>query len=85
VLFYRLRRLNTDISGLSREDVAELMKPLLAEIRTDYTRSIKRSILDYVLRNPNERTRLSIPLAPPLAGNDWHHTYGYDFGDRDPL
>jgi len=65
-----LALLNTSIGLLSAPEVERIVKDSLADIKRDYLRSMKKSILDYVLRNHAERARLSIPITPPSV-DDW--------------
>lgn len=67
-----LSLLSTNISSYVDDSrVEELVREMLVEMRDDYKISMKRSILDYVLRNTEERARLAI-TAPPVASRpDW--------------
>jgi dynein heavy chain len=56
----------TNISLVPERRVEELVKAMLIEMKHDYRQSIKRAILDYVLRNGKERRRLKIE-KPPCA------------------
>jgi dynein heavy chain len=65
---HALRLLSARVSPvLTPQAVEELIRTLLVEVKRDYTLSVKRSILDYVLMNPAERARLGIPYPPPVA------------------
>ena len=66
-----LALLNTNISSISESRVEQLIGNMLIEMKLDYHQSIKRAILDYVLRSSGERQRLSIALPPPSGITDW--------------
>jgi dynein heavy chain len=63
--------LSTDISRVDERRVEELVREMLEEMKYDYKISMKRSILDYVLRNTEEQQRLNITMPPPRAVQDW--------------
>ena len=68
-----LALLNTHIGSLDESAVEALVRSNLLEIKADYLRSMKQSILDYVLRNDKERARLGIPIRPPMVA-DWGYS-----------
>lgn len=44
---------------------------MMSEVEDDYTVSMKRAILDYVLMNPHERARLKVLYPPPSPAIDY--------------
>ena len=66
-----LALLSTNISSITEERVEELVREMLLELKIDYNVSMKRAILDYVLRNVNERQRLSVHIPPAPCCADW--------------
>jgi len=48
---------------LTPERTNEMLNEMFEEITRDYYASVKKTILDYTLRNESERERLGIPLA----------------------
>eukprot|EP00826_Nyctotherus_ovalis_P016812 TRINITY_DN14894_c0_g1_i14.p1 TRINITY_DN14894_c0_g1~~TRINITY_DN14894_c0_g1_i14.p1 ORF type:complete len:456 (+),score=171.78 TRINITY_DN14894_c0_g1_i14:115-1482(+) len=48
---------------LTPERTNEMLNEMFEEITRDYYASVKKTILDYTLRNSSERERLGIPLA----------------------
>ena len=52
---------------------------MFEEMRQSYTLSMRRAILDYVLRNAKERKRLNLLIAPPPAAAVWGRS---DPGDQ---
>jgi len=61
----------TNISLLSEETFEEIIRSMLSEMNNDYKASMKQSIIDYVLMNTTEQTRLSIQMPPPKPYSDW--------------
>eukprot|EP00741_Cyanophora_paradoxa_P002212 tig00000555_g2144.t1 len=53
-----------ELSAVPQSLVEEMLASMRAEIRSDYYNAVKKSIVDYVLKSPEERRRLNI-LAPP--------------------
>ncbi|KAL7873931.1 hypothetical protein SRHO_G00049010 [Serrasalmus rhombeus] len=51
-------------SVLQREELQDLQAVLLQEVRRDYSFSIRKSIVDYILLDPEERERLVISSVP---------------------
>ncbi|XP_037391966.1 dynein heavy chain 3, axonemal [Pygocentrus nattereri] len=49
---------------LQREELQDLQAVLLQEVRRDYSFSIRKSIVDYILLDPEERERLVISSVP---------------------
>lgn len=63
--------------GSAPYDVAELLSNQFDEVRRDYERAVRKSIVDYVLRSPAERTRLGITVLPPeCMPLDWGWSAG---------
>jgi dynein heavy chain len=58
--FYRL--ISPEI--LASPKMTEIRKRLQEDVTNDYISSMKRSIVDYILMNPKERTRLKIEWVP---------------------
>lgn len=47
------------------EKVSKLLEDLLAEVASEFRLSLKKSVLDYILKDPSQRHRLSISHPPP--------------------
>ncbi|XP_053327633.1 dynein axonemal heavy chain 3 [Spea bombifrons] len=68
---------------LSNPALEKLLSELTEEIEYDYNTSLRRSIVDYILRDRDERERLLIANTPPVyprrvirAPVPWHVSYG---------
>ncbi|XP_075250490.1 dynein axonemal heavy chain 3-like isoform X2 [Convolutriloba macropyga] len=69
---------------LHAPNLQELNEDLHAEVDEDYQMSIRTAIVDYILLDQSERTRLNIkatqrqfPKRTYRAPVPWHHTYSY--------
>ena len=56
-----------DLHAITPERIQEMLIDMFNEIETDYINSVRKSILDYVLKSPAEKERLGIPQVfnPP--------------------
>jgi hypothetical protein len=72
----RLSLLSPSVALIGEARVEDLVRGMLSEMRRDYSVSVKRAILDYVLRNGKERQRLNIAL-PPSPLPDWGNAPPY--------
>lgn len=64
-----------DLHAVEKEQIEFLIDSMLNEINKDYFDSVRKSILDYILRDENEMKRLGIQQVlnePVIWGDDFY-------------
>jgi dynein heavy chain len=62
--------------SLTHSEISAILSDSVNELRVEYVTSMSKATVDYVLRSPSERVRLSIPTIP-----DGCQGYGWGWGE----